>query len=204
MENLTQKLFNIIANAPDFLKNKYFCQNIRIIDEIENLKWYDKNQNLNNAIFSGLKFVDNNVYVINIGIIQNDFSIKYLDISNTFKKLLKTTDLVTISIVINAILKKYYKEFTLSENIIEYIQTYNANNLTKFNHKIKQNNERHRKFIDCNKSNTNRQWNNVLHKTALQIINNCSKQNPTNKRPPIFNPIIYTQITKLCNNTNCY
>ena len=204
MENLTQKLFKLIINAPEHLKKKYFCNVSRIIDEKENSNWYNEKLNENNAIFSGLKFQENKVFVINIGIINENFNIKYLEISTLFNNLLKQYDIITLTIVINEILKKYYKEYTLTENILEHIQVHNEKNLPKFNHKIKQNNDRHKKFIDCNKCNASRKWNKILHKTLQQINTNIPKQNIARKRPLIFCNTIYSEITKLCRDTNCY
>ena len=139
-----------------------------------NPEWIESNTG--ECIFYGLLFLENRVYALNIEILckDKDYEPQYLEITETFDKLLKRYTIFHLCILISAVLrKKYYKEATLAKNLrtkVIYDQPYR---LPKIRYGIQKHHSRERKFYCDTASQGFRRWD-LLITEGLHEISNLS------------------------------
>ena len=126
--------------------------------------------NVGDCWYSGLLFRDNEVFAQNIYIYDslNKYKPEYLNITETFNSLLKYYNIFHACIVVKSLLKKYYRESNLTENIIIYIKNDNANLKPRFRYSLTKHHSRERKFISSDEGGISRLWTEMLHKSFLQ------------------------------------
>lgn len=202
MNQHTIQLWNYIKYAPDNIQAKYTNDTKKYIKDKLNLNWFNDTNNQNTCFFNGLKFHENKVLVINIHIITPNQKLQYLDITQSFNKLLKTYNIFYLSAIIPIILQKYYRESSLADNLIPYIETNYEYQLPKFKYKIKSNNARYRKFTNCNRHNPTMEWNKILIQTFQQIHSIIPINALNNQRPSLVFFDDYSCLPKLLSPTN--
>lgn len=183
----TQLLFPFIYCLPDDIKEqiqpKYYngklrriChtkENGKVINDY-NPEWLESNNG--ECTFYGLLFRENKVYALNIEILckDKDYEPQYLEITETFDRLLKRYTIFHLCILISAVLrKKYYKEATLAKNLrtkVIYDQPYR---LPKIRYGIQKHHSRERKFYCDTASQGFRRWD-LLITEGLHEISNLS------------------------------
>lgn len=217
----TIALFQYIAFAPEEVMAKYCngykrwlvtsfrervvitddngCRTVKFLqkEEVrENNDWYLHENNSGDSSFNGLLFRDNRVYVFNINIYEghNNYKQKYLDITEEFDKLLKRFNIYHLCLMIPMILKKFYREHNLTENLLPYIETDDERLLPKFRYKIQSNHSRHRKFIEDTKGGNRRNiWDKVLSANIDKISNIDTLEKFKRCRPSLFLFDLYTE-----------
>lgn len=149
---------------------------------------YWKN-NSESCIFNGLLIKKDKVFVINIYIFrkENDYEPEYLDVTRVFKELLKTYNIYHVCLIIQLVTSKYYKDSTLTENLIPYIIHDRPYRLPKFRYQITKNHNRHEKFIDnSGKNRSERTWCEIIHKAIARIEICESASCNGGQRPSLF------------------
>lgn len=204
MNQHTIQLWNYIKYAPDNIQAKYTNDTKKYIKDKLNLNWFNDTNNQNTCFFNGLKFHENKVLVINIHIITPNQKLQYLDITQSFNQLLKLYNIFYLSAIIPIILQKYYRESSLADNLIPYIETNYEHQLPKFKYKLKSNNARYRKFTNCNRHNPTMEWNKILIQSFQQISHIIPINAISNQRPSITFYDDYSSLPKLLNTTNKY
>lgn len=126
--------------------------------------------NIGDCWYSGLLFRDNEVFAQNIYIFNSldKYKPEYLNITTTFNSLLKHYNIFHACIVVKSLLKKYYRESNLTENLIIYIKNDNPNLKPRFRYSITKHHSRERKFISSDEAGVSRLWTEMLHKSFLQ------------------------------------
>ena len=135
MNQHTIQLWNYIKYAPDNIQAKYTNDTKKYIKDKLNLNWFNNTNNQNTCFFNGLKFHENKVLVINIHIITPNQKLQYLDITQSFNKLLKTYNIFYLSAITPIILLKYYRESSLAEQCRKLCSTRRSDlkRYTRFN-----------------------------------------------------------------------
>lgn len=183
----TQLLFPFIYCAPDDIKEKiqprYNNGKLRIIAhqketgqkiEFYNPEWIEGNTG--ECIFYGLLFRENRVYALNIEILckDKDYEPEYLEITETFDRLLKKYNIYHLCLLISAVLrKKYYKEATLAKNLRTKVIYDTPYRLPKIRYGIQKHHSRERKFYCDTASEGFKRWD-ILITQALHEISNLS------------------------------
>lgn len=134
---------------------------------------FDSNEwrgNISDCWYSGLLFRDDKVYAQNIYIFNSNDKYKpeYLDVTETFNLLLKFYNIFHACIVMKSLLKKYYRESNLVENLIIYIKNESPNLKPRFRYNITKHHARERKFISSDKDIFQRFWTEMLHQCFIQ------------------------------------
>lgn len=183
----TQLLFPFIYCLPDDIKEqiqpKYYNGKLRRICHTKengkviidyNPEWLESNNG--ECTFYGLLFRENKVYCQNIEILCKDknYEPQYLEITETFDRLLNYYTIYHLCILISAILrKKYYKEATLAKNLRTKIIYDTPQCLPKFRYSIQKHHSRERKFYCDTASEGIKRWD-ILINQALHEISNLS------------------------------
>ena len=134
---------------------------------------FDSNEwrgNISDCWYSGFLFRDNEVFAQNIYIFNSSDKYKpeYLNVTETFNLLLKFYNIFHACIVMKSLLKKYYRESNLIENLIIYIKNDNPNLKPRFRYNITKHHSRERKFISSDKDRFQRFWTEMLHQCFIQ------------------------------------
>ena len=183
----TQLLFPFIYCLPDDIKEKiqprYNNGKLRIIAhqketgqkiEFYNPEWIEGNTG--ECIFYGLLFRENRVYALNIEILckDKDYEPEYLEITETFDRLLKKYNICHLCLLISAVLrKKYYKEATLAKNLRTIVIYDTPYRLPKIRYGIQKHHSRERNFYCDTASEGFKRWD-ILITQALHEISNLS------------------------------
>lgn len=139
-----------------------------------NPKWIENNAD--ESIFCGLIFRNNRVYAGNIEILCKDknYEPEYLEITETFDRLLKKYSIYHLCILISTVLrKKYYKEATLAKNLRTKVIYDTPYRLPKFRYGIQKHHSRERKFYCDTASEGVKRWD-ILINQALHEVSNLS------------------------------
>lgn len=126
--------------------------------------------NIGDCWFNGLLFRDNEVFDQNIYIFKTfeNYKPKYLNITQLFTTLLKYYNIYHACIVAKSLLKKYYRESNLTENLIIYIKNDKSTLKPRFRYNITKHHSRERKFINSGEDGFSRLWTEMLHQSFLQ------------------------------------
>ena len=181
----TQLLFPFIYCLPDEIKEKIqpkycngklrkICHTKETGENIDNYnpEWLENNTG--ESTFCGLLFRDNRVYTLNIEILcrDKDYQPQYLDITETFDRLLKKYNIYHLCIIISAVLrKKYYKEATLAKNLRTKVIYDRPYLLPKIRYGIQKHHSRERKFYCDTESEGIKRWDLLITKSLHQISN---------------------------------
>ena len=193
MQNInrhTQSLFRYIYCLPDDIKEiyqpKYANGQLRLIqyekEDGEQVSYYNPRwieNNTQDCTFCGLQFQNNRVFVINIYIFckDKDYEPQYLEITETFNRLLKKYNIFHLSLILSTIFrKKFYKESTLAHNLRTKILYDDPRRLPKFRYSIQKHHSRERKFYCDTESEGVRRWAGLIDKTLQQVSNLSSFQ----------------------------
>lgn len=188
MQNInrhTQSLFRYIYCLPDDIKEiyqpKYANGQLRLIqyekEDGEQVSYYNPKwieNNTQDCTFCGLQFQDNRVFVINIYIFckDKDYEPQYLEITETFNRLLKKYNIFHLSLILSTIFrKKFYKESTLAHNLRTKILYDDPRILPKFRYSIQKHHSRERKFYCGTESEGIKRWAVLIDKTLHEIDN---------------------------------
>ena len=125
--------------------------------------------NIGDCWFMGLLFRDNQVYAQNIYLFDahNKYRPEYLNITETFNNLIKHYNIYHACIVAKSLLKKYYRESNLTENLIIYIKNDSPNLKPRFRYSITKHHSRERNFIISDRTAISRLWSKMLHQSFL-------------------------------------
>lgn len=151
------------------------------------------------AVFYGILFRDKKVYMINIYTFSsvNYFQPRYLDITSIFKALLKDYNIYHLCILLKKVLRPYYTDSTLTENISQFLKYDHANLLHKRRYAITKQHNRYKKFIDTPEHPSHRVWTKIIYKALGKVANLQAFRNLRDERPCSLY-FGYTTQPKLC------
>lgn len=140
--------------------------------------------------FMGILFYKNKVYCHNIEIYskKDDHAHRYLEITKVFNQLLKEFNIFHLCYLVHRALYKYYRENTLTENILDLIkyQT-DARFKPKFTYAVTKHRGRYRLFVEDYENENQRKWNSILL-SAIRKDSSCFElRSRFKERPDIFN-----------------
>ena len=210
--NFPQMLFQHIHFAPPEIQKKfyngisrYLTMEVDVLDDkgrpqrtaagriitkeiqLENKEyWQNKSEE---CTFNGLLIKKDKVFVINIYTFSEikDYEPAYLEVTQIFNELLKTYNIYHTCLTLQLAVCNYYKDSTLTENLIPIIKHDKPYRLPKFRHQITRHHNRHKKFIDCGgKDRSKRAWNQIIHRAVSRIKVCESTTIHGGKRPSLF------------------
>ena len=126
--------------------------------------------NIGDCWYDGLLFRDNEVYAQNIYTFrpQNKYKPDYLNVTQTFNHLLKFYNIFHACLVLKSLIKKYYRESNLTENLIIYIKNDHPNLKPRFRYNITKHHSRERKFINSEEDSFPGLWTTMLHESFIR------------------------------------
>lgn len=206
----TIQLFEYIYHAPENIIKKYYSGIQKEIQlpkskqqtestTIQNKEWYQKRNHTQDCIFYGFMFKNNRVFAMNIYTYnpQDNYTPQYLDITCFFNRQLENYNIFHTVIILATALKSLYRESSLTEQLIPYIENDSIIQLPKIRHKLIQQRGRYRKFIEYNKSTSRREWNKILLSALEKVSNLSTFKEFRNMRPSAVDTLFYTQKPKL-------
>ncbi|MFX1667862.1 hypothetical protein JZ968_06720 [Riemerella anatipestifer] len=141
-------------------------------------------QEVDEAIFYGILFRNKRVYILNIYIFSevNNYKPKYLDITSIFTELLKEFNIYHLCLILKTILRPFYTDSTLTENIIKYLKHDHKNLLHKRRYVIKKQHNRYQKFIDTPEYPSERVWTEIIYRSIERVENLQAFRDMRNER----------------------
>lgn len=189
----TEKLFSYIYFAPQAIQKKFYNFHGK---ETMN-KFYDF---YGDCSFMGILFYKNKVYCHNIEIYskKDDHAHRYLEITKVFNQLLKEFNIFHLCYLVHRALYKYYRENTLTENILDLIkyQT-DVRYKPKFTYAVTKHRGRFKLFVEDYENQNQAKWNSILLSAIRKDVHYSSLTKYRSERPCLF-PELY----RACPNVN--
>ena len=168
--NYAPALLNFLQYAPEEVQKKCDAYYEYPSPETQNDRKRCIIPNKSECFFNGLIFRDNFVGAYNIIIYQKkdwDRPI-YLNVFETFQKLLKYYNVYHAALILKHSLCKYERENVLVENNYLHFKYYDRNILPRLNYNATKHRGREGKFIDWNGNGHQREWDNILLSTCIK------------------------------------
>lgn len=178
----TAKLFEYLFFAPYNIQKKFY--NFHGNETMN--KFYDQ---YGDCSFMGILFYQNKVYCHNIEIYSktNDHAHRYLEITKIFNQLLKEFNIFHLCYLVHRALYKYYRENTLTENILDLIkyQT-DVRYKPKFTYAVTKHRGRYRLFVEDYENENQGEWNRILFQSINKDSTCVEFRRRFKERPDIF------------------